>query len=259
MANLKAAAVNLNTAVAKYKDTKRTASLLEKAYKNYSALADHLAEEGVLTIEDKNARDQEAWSVYEEAVEANDQYLVNKAQESHKEKLRALTADLKGAEDMLLSKMQKINNNIQKGNIMEDEDINNHVTLLEANLLDLSLMAKAVKEHAPYKVKANEMARATVGRAEEEVRGTITKLKKQLNSSNIYNSTMAPVAASSGMTASELGRAITKANQEEKAVNLIPDFEGSFKAFYKFKREYDIHIGNRSDLTEAQKCSYLLS
>jgi hypothetical protein len=148
-------------------------------------------------------------SVYEEALEANDQHLANKAQESHKEKLRALTEDLKGAEDMLLSKVQKLNNNIQEGNIMEDEDINNHVSILEANLLDLSLTAKAVKEHAPYKVKAKEMARATVDRAEGEVRGAITKLKKQLNSSNIYNSTMAPAAASGGMTASELGRAIT--------------------------------------------------
>jgi hypothetical protein len=109
MANLKAAAVNLNTAVAT-KDTKRTASLLEKAYTNYSALADHLAEEGVLTLEDKTARDQEAWSVYEEATEANDQFLANKAQESHKEKLKALTADLKGAKDMLLSKVQTLNN-----------------------------------------------------------------------------------------------------------------------------------------------------
>jgi Protein of unknown function (DUF1759) len=259
MANLKAAAVNLNTAVAKNRDTKRTASLLEKAYTNYSALADHLAEEGVLTIEDKTTRDQEAWSIYEEAVEANDQYLVNKAQESHKEKLRALMADLKGAEDMLLSEVQKINNQIQEGDIMEDEDVNTHVSLLEANLLDLSLTAKAVKEHAPYEVKAKEIARATVRKAEGEVRGAITKLKKQLNASNIINSTMAPVAASAGMTASELGRAITKANQEEKAVSLIPDFEGSFKAFYKFKREFEIHIGARADLTEAQKCSYLLS
>jgi hypothetical protein len=78
-----------------------------------------------------------------------------------------------------------------------------------------------VKEHAPYEVKAKKMARATVDRVEGEVRGAITKLKKQLNSSNIYNSTMAPAAASGGMTASELGRAITKANQEEKAT-LLP-------------------------------------
>jgi Protein of unknown function (DUF1759) len=259
MANLKAAAVNLKTAVSKDKEAKRIVVLLEKAYTNYSALADNLAEDGVLTLEDKAARDQEAWSVYEEALEANDQHLANKVQESHKEKLRALTEDLKGAKDMLLSKVQKLNNQIQEGNIMEDEDINNHVSLLEANLLDLSLTAKAVKEHAPYEVKAKELARATVDRAEGEVRGVITKMKKQLNTSNIYNSTMAPVAARGGMTASELGRAITKANQEEKAVSLIPDFDGDFKRYYKFRHEFKVHIGNRVDLTDEQKCSYLLS
>jgi hypothetical protein len=103
MANLKAAAVNLTTAISKKKNTTRSVAMLEKCYQEFKKMMDSLAEEGVISLEDKAARDLESWTVYEDALETNEQHVVH-------EKLSILNADYKAAEEQLMARVKKINN-----------------------------------------------------------------------------------------------------------------------------------------------------
>jgi uncharacterized membrane protein YgcG len=255
MANLKAAAVNLTTAISKKKSTTRCYQMLERCYQEFKKLMDSLAEDGTISLEDKAARDLESWTVYEDALEANEQYL-------RQEKLCVLNADCKAAEEQLMARVKKINSKLDDIGV-DSEEVEAHVSTLEANLKDMNVSVNKIKRKATVDCKVRKEAMAAMAAAEEEVRTVISKLKKKqmLHSTGIqeaYSPAVPQDGGSGGITAAELGKAISRASQEEKALNLIPEYEGSYRAYPKFKKEFRTHVGARGDLTKEQKASYLL-
>jgi hypothetical protein len=142
--------------------------MLERCYQEFKKLMDSLVEDGVISLEDKAARDMESWTVYEDALEANEQYL-------RQEKLRVLNADCKAAEEQLMARVKKINSKLDNIGV-DSEEVEAHVSTLEANLKDMNVSVNEIKRKATVDCKVRKEAMAAMAAAEEEVRTVISKL-----------------------------------------------------------------------------------
>ena len=262
---------------AKEGPVQRAATALERAMDDFRRTVTAISENGDITPEECQHRNREAREVFEEAMSFRDDYrekkaaadreaAAAKAEQERQDLLSVLAGNLDMQEARAEDKVRKAHHLLEEGAFTDEDAVSEEIE----DLVDSMKKVKVAAEELKSKVLPRDMLRdkpqVAMDRVEEEVNRTVRKLKRRLQFSRSASSVSlaaAPTAAGAvfnqGLTAEEFAKIMCRASQESKFLESIVPFEGDYRKFFKFKKEYQLHLGARNDISDEEKCSYLQS
>ena len=280
MGILKDEAEGLKQAAVKAKEgpVQRAVTALERVMDDFRRTITAISENGDITPEECQERNKEAREVYEEAMSHRDEYRERKAaadrqaaeakaDQERQELLSVLAGNLDMQEARLDTKVRRAHSKLEDGALADEEDIQDEIEELQASMKKVKVAAEALRSQVLPRDMLRDKPQECLDRVEEEVGRTVRKLRRKIqfsrSSSDIFNPTAtAPTATGSmfgSVTPAEFAKIMARANQESKFLESIVPFEGDYRKFYKFKKEYQLHLGARNDISNEEKCSYLQS
>jgi Protein of unknown function (DUF1759) len=149
---------------------------------------------------------------------------------------------------------------------VDEADIEYLIDDLECSFVELKMAATAVKEKTHPKEPLRDKVMDMEARAKEKVKEAVWKLNKKhqlfrSNSDILTSTSMAAAAPQPPPPAQqvflEFDTELSKAAFDYNLLEAIPTFGGEHQKFYKFRKEYMIHLGRKSDYSDEEKCYYL--
>jgi hypothetical protein len=280
---------------AKESSIKRQLKFLNSAFKEYQDACERGLGEMNLTLkywnDDMSLLEwMMAWGRkdYEEAMSWVDDFFEHQEKEKAAQEAEALKAAKakklqRLADNLIEDEMDahgKVSDaeNAATGGPEDADEVQDKIEDLE---LTLKKLRKAAIELEDAAGEDNEtlyrQARATRRKAEEKILATVRKLKRRLpspegsdagsyvptggrrndqdgrgNQSSINDTFISALTATT-----EAFTGAMKLTTNKPGSQSWPTFDGSYKEFYAFKREYELHLGNRTDIGDDIKASLL--
>ncbi len=214
---------------------------------------------------------------YEEAMSWVDDFFECQEKEKAAKELQRLADNLIEDEMDAHAKVSDVEGTAMGG----PEDADELQDKIEDLELTLKKLQKAASELENAAGEDNEalyrQARATRRKAEEKILATVRKLKRRLpspegsdagsyvptggrrndqddrgNQSSINDTFISALTVTT-----EAFTGAMKLTTNKPGSQSWPTFDGSYKEFYAFKREYELHLGNRTDMGDDMKASLL--